>query len=355
MALERSKAELKIVGPETVGNTVPADVLVRTIEGLQRLVLMAVAAQDGRDLKKRFKPSRELRRQHALRFGIPTAGSYTLAVTEVDETGQMQLGPERPGLALVVDLAGAVRAEDQERARKIVPKDGYRHHMLRAMQELAPSEGDRWAVDLAIADGQQFRFDYSVRREVERLLRKEQPSIEDGSVIGSVERIDFVDQKVTVRQPVSLVQVQCTYPPEYEEVLCDERREMIQLVGRVSRNADGAVVSISDVTMVASVDETPFELERFESHGRTIRLDPPLVVTPELDDDTQQVFVFSDDELDLHVAAHTRGDLHDEIAASLAFAWDEYGRAADDDLTPAARALKSRLLARMTEEHGAAP
>lgn len=167
MALEWSKAELRIVGPETDSHTVPADVLVRTVEGLQRLVLMAVASQEGRDLRRRFKPSRDLRRHHSLRFGIPAAGSYALAVAEVDETGQMQIGAGRPGLDLVVELAAAVRAEDQDRARRVVPPEGFRHHMLRAMQDLAPGEGDRWAVDLAIDGGGQFRFDYAVRREVE--------------------------------------------------------------------------------------------------------------------------------------------------------------------------------------------
>lgn len=174
-------------------------------------------------------------------------------------------------------------------------------------------------------------------------------------MIGEVQKIDFVEQKVTVRQPVSGVQVQCPYPSEYEEALCDERRELIQLMGQVTRNAGGAVVSIGDVTMVAAVDLTPFKLECFDSHGRTVRLAPPLTVAPELDDDTQQAFVFSDDELDLHVAAHTRGELHDEIAASLAFAWEQYGSAADDELTPAAQVFKAKLRARMTEDRGATP
>jgi hypothetical protein len=60
-----------------------------------------------------------------------------------------------------------------------------------------------------------------------------------------------------------------------------------------------------------------------EHDGRSLRLDPPLTIVPTLDD-SEQLYVISDDELDLHLFAETREQLAEELAEQLIFSWDAH-------------------------------
>lgn len=349
---ERSKGELKIVGPETEGNTVSAAVLVQTLQRLQKLVLIAAAANEGKGLNRRFNPSAELRQRHTLRCAIPTSGSYAMAVSEVDEREQHDFSSVTPYAALddVYKVTNAVLDDDAERMRELIPDPRYRVLMLRNLQDMAPSEGSNWAIDFNVDSKISYQIDYRFRRDVTRLLRADNPESEEGSVIGKLQRIFLDQRKFEIRHPVTEILISCSYEDEIESDIWESRRDYIQVTGQVSRTPDGHVSSVSEVTSIERVDTSPFLISEIQADGVRLRLDPSLTVTPELDEDTKQLFLFSDEVLNLFIAAPTRADLYDEIIADLAFSYREYVRSPDDELSPAALAFKRLLLKRLQEE-----
>ncbi len=348
---ERSRGEMKVVGPETEGNTVPADVLVKTLQQLQKAVLIAAAAKEGVGIKRRFKPSTELRQAHILRCGIPTAGSYAIAVSEVDERRQDELPHVNgyAGLDDVFEVADAVIEDDVERVRRVIPETGFRSLMLRTLQDMAPSEGSEWVLDFAVGSRGSRRLGYGLRRDVNRILKADQPEVEEGTVVGELQRILLDSRQFVIRHPVTGTLISCSYEDEIEADIWESRRDYIQVTGQVSRTPEGHVSNVSDVTTIERVDLSPFYISEIEVDGLRLRLGPPLQVSPELDDETKQVFLFSDEGLNLFIAATTRADLYDEIVADLAFSYREYAQASDDDLSPAAVDFKRRLAQRLQE------
>ncbi|KAA0215796.1 MAG: hypothetical protein DYG94_06525 [Leptolyngbya sp. PLA3] len=343
---------MKIIGPETEGNTVPADVLVQTLERLQKLVLIAAAAKEGKGMNRRFKPSAELRQRHTLRCAIPTAGSYAIAVSEVDECPQDDLPnmDEYAALDDVYQVAEAVIEDNPDRVRQVIPDAALRSLMLRTLQDMAPSEGSEWLLDFAVGTKRSRRLGYGLRRDVTRVLRSDQPEQEEGTVIGELQRIFFDQRKFEIRHPVTESLISCSYQDEVESDILESRRDYIQVTGQVYRTPEGHVSSVSDVTSIERVDTSPFQISEIEVDGVRLRIAPPLQVNPELDEETKQVFLFSDDELNLFIAAPTRAELYEEIVADLAFSYSEYVRADDETLSPAAVELKRRLSQRLQED-----
>src|SRR5688572_2483216 len=57
--MSREMAKLKFVGKETADNTVPVDVLVRALQGMQQTALLLAASVEQRAVQQRFRPSEE--------------------------------------------------------------------------------------------------------------------------------------------------------------------------------------------------------------------------------------------------------------------------------------------------------
>lgn len=348
MAGERASGQLTISGAGTVSNTVRADVLVQTVQRLQRLVLLAAAAKEGRSMRQRFKPSTDLREAHDLRFGVPVAGSWGLPFVEA---GSEHNPNTASGLGLLLLFVLAVQSNDHLRAAQLIPQHNYRDAMLVDLRDMAPAEGADWYVNLSVDGKGSVKLDYDARRVFTAFLVDEGPEEGPGTFIGELQRINFAQQRIHLRHPTTGTSIECSYPPEHEETLLTKRRELVQVMGQVTRT-DGDVVEVSDVSMVLPVDLDPFTLPRVQSHGRTLLIHPPLQVTPRLDEESNQSFVFQNEGLDLDVVAPTREALHDEIASTLVFLWEQYALASDHDLTDGAKTLKAQLRARMKEATG---
>lgn len=84
-----------------------------------------------------------------------------------------------------------------------------------------------------------------------------------------------------------------------------------------------------------------------EYGGRTFEFDKPLELTPELDE-TKQLYCLEKPELGIDVYAYTRDQLDLGLREQIAFLWDTYAMAADEELTGAAIAVKQSLLANIS-------
>lgn len=104
---------------------------------------------------------------------------------------------------------------------------------------------------------------------------------------------------------------------------------------------------------VDPVDLSELTFERITLDQRELVFTPPLTLEPTLDE-SQQLFVITDDSLNLNVYAQTREQLAKELESELFFLWDEYAQEDSQNLTPKANKLKQELLSRCTENCDAA-
>jgi hypothetical protein len=79
----------------------------------------------------------------------------------------------------------------------------------------------------------------------------------------------------------------------------------------------------------------------------------PLLLTPQMDDDTEQLYIVEEPEIGLHVFSYTREDLIHEINEQLTMLWEEYA-VTTDELAKDARTLQAKLLATLEEVENAA-
>ena len=98
-------------------------------------------------------------------------------------------------------------------------------------------------------------------------------------------------------------------------------------------------------------EEGSLVFSSMERNGRILYFNPPLVFTPYRDEDDGELLMVTDEDLELHVYAQTRGQLINDLTVELLFLWDEYAHEPDENLTPKAQLLKSKLLERCREHH----
>lgn len=97
-------------------------------------------------------------------------------------------------------------------------------------------------------------------------------------------------------------------------------------------------------TGIREVDLKPLPLLPFTIDGRRIAPRKQRLLTPHLDEETQQVFILIDDALGIDLASETRAELEASYAALLPHLWRSYAMADDSKLAADARHLKARLL-----------
>jgi hypothetical protein len=90
-------------------------------------------------------------------------------------------------------------------------------------------------------------------------------------------------------------------------------------------------------------DLSTIELDWVDWNGKKLHFKNHLILTPKLDD-TKQLYTIDYPEFGLTTFAYTRQELIEEIKSDIAYLWEEYALASNDELTKDAKQLKNKLL-----------
>jgi hypothetical protein len=352
MMTDETKGALTIQGSETEDYTVPVEVLVDLLSGLQQLALLFEAYAENRPLQQRFKPSLELRRRCRLRCGIPLPGSYQVPLELVDESGELPHLKDAVLPRLFTLIEGASRG-DRDAVTSVMPDSRYRDRALLTLRSFTPRKGARWTASLSVGSKGTVSLNGNLGRRIDQLLSPGEEHRATLTVTGELVGIEFDVYKLSIRYPVNQTLIECTYLPELEPDLLESRRDLIQVTGEFTLDKDGHPIRLSNVNKIEAVDLTSIELRSIESDGRVLRPNTPLRLTPRLDDETQQLFVVDDESLDLHVFAYTREDLINELSEHIVFAWDAYAHEDPASFSEAAKHLQDAYLSRFEENQDA--
>lgn len=347
---------LRIFGPQGTGE-VPAQVLAQTIEGLQSLVWNFAYKTEGQSIRKRLKFSQSLKDRFTVRFYPPKEGSFAIGA-RVSPAGPDLVAPNQIETVLreVFDFSKAVLARDTKRILDLLPDRALRLRTLDCFRGFAPSPGSGFRFELSNGSLGPIHFDETARSRTEKLLAEagddDPEELAHQVITGKLQQVNFERREMDILITPARRAIHCSYDESVEPLLFENRREHIQVRGFVTLGEDGFPKSITDVDYIGDLDLSPFVIATVAIGETTLKFRKALILNPVLDD-SEQLIVLEHSDLGIHVFAHTRSDLYDELVEHVGILWDEYVREDQAALDAKAIELRGRLTALIEEvPHG---
>ena len=351
---ESDSSELTITGGATADHTVPAEVLLRALEHLQRIVYLLAASEQKRTIRERVALPEAFRKRYGLRVGVPKESSFAVPLS---------LGPSRmlPGFEVgpspldrTLDVVRSAAQGAWSDLAQAVPDPKYLPRIMNELQAMLPRPGDRWGVALRVGT-ERIELDSKTYRAVRDYLSPD--GLEDTvmTVTGDLVRVDIAGRRVVIRYRPTGREIPCSCEESALNSVMDNWSEPIQVTGRFTLDRTGHPTKLSGVTRVEPIDLSPMTFDRIEWLGRQLVFDPPLTLEPTMDEESGQLYILTDESLGIDVFAQTRENVIDDLAEQLLFQWDAFALEDPERLTPGARRLREALRSRMREDTLATP
>lgn len=323
---------------------VPAAVLTQALSGVQRVVHLIAMHDEQREINARARVTQDIEQRFPVMCHLPTEGSYELPVSIGTQTPDL-VDPDV--IAKVAELSHrvfqALSVGDISSFRDLIPDAAFRRSISKAASDAAPNRRSGYRFGIHSSDGNRFFDAHSALPHIQEILQPAQETIEMTSVVtGSFIGVDFEARKLEIKQPTTNIKLECLYRDDVEQLLLNNPRELIQVVGNIELNSDGTLARITDVQDILEVDLSPISLYRVELDQGHLEARQPFTLTPALSE-TQQFYEIEDKELSISLKAFTRDELLDAVNEEIAVIWTEYARESDENLTNEARALKEKL------------
>jgi hypothetical protein len=347
--LASESAEMRLSGAATEQNSVPSDVLVRTLASFQQLVYIMASDEEHKTVDKRFRIASDIEQNYKLMCEIPKAGSYSVPLTL--PAPQLAI----PGLPdifdRVYDFLSAVAEGDMAKVERSFKDSGFVKRGLQEAKRLLPSADDSWIFGFKSKNKTtEIKLGKNSVKPIEDYLtRKNTPTESVTTITGELVKIDFDERKVFLRYPPTAQEIQCIYSDDLEDEMLENRRQYIQVTGKFTLNASNEPIKLTDVTLIEPLDLSVMRLSEVSHGGKKYRFKPSLQVTPELEPDEKQHLIVTHPGFDLLVYGRTREELVAEIAFQAKILWQEYALCPDEELAPEAKVLKDYVLAHMEQ------
>ena len=115
----------------------------------------------------------------------------------------------------------------------------------------------------------------------------------------------------------------------------------------MNENSDTTELPITRSETIEPLDLSPLTIARVKNGNQTLRIEPALELKPRLDEESKQLLVVEDEDIDLLAFAATREELEEEVLSHILLLWNEYANEDLDKLTPVAQKLRERLRRRI--------
>lgn len=346
MSQPEAIASIRLSNDDDGMHEVPADVLARSLAGMQQLVYLIGTAQEQRTIGIRFRLTQEIQQRYSISCRIPQPGSYVMPISlgssSVDSslfTNYAQL------LSKIEKLFSAIYLGNSELLLDVFPDGKLRNRALREVRKLLPKPGEGWKFGFQQGNNAEILLaPDSAIATIDRELTQNSPEDTVMTVTGELIRIDFDKRTVVLRYPPTRTEIECVYVDELEETMIENRRELIQATGQFTLDDEGNPAKLTNVTQLEPVDLSPISLKTVYWQEREFRFTRSLILQPKLDEESSQLYVVENPDLTIHAYAQTREQLLQEIGDQIAFMWDTYAKESEDKLAPDALRLRQRLL-----------
>jgi hypothetical protein len=334
--------------PEDV--QVPIETLTQVLNGMQKTIFLLAMYHEKVEVRQRAVPPSHIRRRYEVLCSPVQPGSLVIPV-EVGNPSADLFAPD--DIASVVDIfqrAGEiVSSKTLVGLSDLIGDRLMRMRIVESFRSMVPKSGSGWKLRVAGAEEEGFSFSEGLHGPIKSYLKRSEEDEAVQTVTGQLIKIDFSERKVTILYPVTKRALDCFYDESIEELLLENRREMIQVTGKVILDENDQPTKIIDVENISELDLSPFYLSDFQYEDRVIKFQPPQYLEPHLDE-TRQLICLESPDLGIHVFAPTREEVLEELYEEIMMLWFEYAQERDEVLTDKAKELKTNLLRHLAEE-----
>jgi hypothetical protein len=281
------------------GASPPAELVAKALTGLQKLAwLLGTGSKKTFELTCRFQPD-----GLELYVGGPQLGLG------------LDTGTTPAEIAARLGLVWAAAATG-DLARQ-VPDVDRRTEVLAELKRLLPRPTEGWTVVLdgvAIAPATAKALDkqLSAAREVAPAVL---------TVTGELLGVDFDHGTFSLRYQPTRKTLTGRYAPESEVWLLKHRRKAIQVDGEFSLDAQQRPQACLKALKFRAVDLAPLTLVRVPLPAGELLLEPPLTLTPVLDEESGQRYEAREDALGLFAREESREALEATLLSQVAQLW----------------------------------
>ena len=327
-------------------HTLPAHVLVKSLQQVQRIVYLLAKFHHGDELGQRARPSHDLEQRFALMCQVPEAGSYALPADIGDPStqGLFDDGDIVQVSQLFHQVSESVNTGDLESLCQQVPDGAYRKSLIEAYKATQPPK--RSGVVLSIEDYRNRKLlnGFSIGDAFAKLDSR---SVESNGrdtpayVTGTLIRMNFEERRLQLKL-LNGRAFQATYSDYFEPDLLDHPRDLIQVHGDVTYDEYGIPTSLTEVDQIIEVDESPIEIRQLAVGDSRYRIEPLLRF--EVSFNRDDLLYDLDGEFEVKLSAEARPELEDALDESLVMLWTEYAQEHPSRLSPKAQELRKKLL-----------
>lgn len=341
---------LHFEGASTRAHSLPANVLVKSIHQLQRVVYLLAKFHRGEDLGQRLRMPKDLEDRFELICKIPVEGSYALPCQigggPVDRTTSLDDKDLSDVCRQFKEVTRAIGSGNIGSLSDAVPSPAYRAALLKAYRAMQPPK--RYGVDCSIEDVHRRKLlDGAIARQIfPRLFASagEDTLAKSAYVAGTLMRIDFDKHRLWLKQHGGRV-IEAAYRAGAEPDLLEHPRGLIQVHGDVLYDRTHNAREIADVDEVRSIDESSIEIDNLYIDNVSYRANPPFRFSVHFDQKDQLYDL--DGDFNITVFAESRSDLDTELREELRVLWLEYAQGDPKHLSKEARKLRKKLRARL--------
>ena len=338
-------------------HTLPADVLVKSLRQVQRIVYLLAKLHRGDELGQRTRASHDLERRFALMCQMPEAGSYALPVEIGNPSMQGLFDFDDEAIMQVSrtfhQVSQAMNRGDLDALRSQVPDSAYRKSLIESYKGAQPPQ--RLGVVLSIEDREHNKlldgFGFAdALAELDRRLTESDDQNTPAYVTGTLVRMHFEERRLQLKL-LNGRAFQATYSDDFEPDLLDHPRDLIQLHGDVTYDEHGMPTTLTEVDRIVEIDESSIKIGELTLGDLHYRADPPLHF--EVVFDREDHLYDLKGEFGITLWAEARPELEDALYETLAMLWAEYVQDESSRLSPGALKLQAELRRRIQDiSHG---
>lgn len=341
-----SEAFIVVEGVVTERHTISSEILIKVVGGFQKIAFIVGAVSEGQTCDKRFRPTTDLKDRCQVDWGVPFKGSYGLPVS-------YEKGESTSDLQKIFDIFIAVSSQNYDSLKKLVPDSRLRDKLFETFKNFLPRPWENWQIKYAIPSHNPAYLD-STSYNVVKSWSIESRSTKQNEILtikGDLLSIDFEANKIIVRYPPTHRPIECIYLSEIEDSILENRKGQIEVTGKFILDDEGHPTRLTEVSRVQPVDFSAMVLNKLQVGERELFFNPPLLLTPVLDEDTCQLYVVENKELGITLVEQTREDLMMALSDQISFLWDTYGsdEVEFNTLTKDAQVLREKLRKRIKE------
>lgn len=332
------------IHPAGGGSEIPVSLLTQSLTTLQELIHLFALQEEGRTVRQRLRLSDDLKNKYVLCCAPPKTGSFSMAGRVASRTDDLFASEQ---VARVMGnfqaFSRAAVGGEQDRLWDLVPDGGLRHRIFSRLIMLCPPAGSGHRYELFHGTGPGISFAEDLPGRIENWLKPAVKSPEVQTVTGRLDAIAFSEHKVTIIYAPRHRGLDCYYSEDIEPMLLENRRDLIQVTGRVIMDDGGHPSKIVEVGEIRELDLSPFIVSEISGAGWRIRSSQSFPLVPFLSE-SEQLICLQHEPWGLDVFAPTRSELFGEFKEQMGLLWEEYAR--EDDAVLSGPALKVKLALR---------